>query len=208
MKAIGPFKQISIFHSLVDKILYQNIHYFNESEDGNIEENNHKNPSALYNSDYGIYVSQLITFAVSSSNPLNSSTSEGANKTKPKLDWSNKKILIVEDDDANYLFLEYALRKTNINIIRAVDGLQAVKACKETQHFDLVLMDIQLPIMDGYDATSEIRNFKKELPIIAQTAYAQQTDKDKCLECGCNEFITKPIDRDELIELINKYIKD
>ena len=68
------------------------------------------------------------------------------------------------------------------------------------------MMDIQLPIMDGYDATVEIRNFRKQIPIIAQTAYTMLTDREKCFECGCNEYITKPIDRVALIELLSKYL--
>jgi two-component system, cell cycle response regulator DivK len=120
--------------------------------------------------------------------------------------WTDKKILIAEDDEANFLFLEIVLKKTNIKIIRATDGLQAVKLCRDNDDIDLVLMDIQLPLMDGYYATSEIKRINRELPVIAVTAYALQTDRDKCFECGCNEFITKPIDMALLLELINKYL--
>jgi len=87
-------------------------------------------------------------------------------------------------------------------VLLAKDGAEAVSICKQHSEIDLVLMDIQMPEMNGYIATQRIREFNPDLPIIAQTAYVMPDEKDKCFEVGCNGFISKPIRKDELIRVI------
>ena len=88
----------------------------------------------------------------------------------------------------------------------ALDGHAAVKLAQE-QRFDCIVMDCQMPIMDGYETTRRIKSFNKQLPIIAQTAFAMDEDEKKCLEAGCDDYIKKPVNIEELLTKINKYIK-
>ncbi len=119
----------------------------------------------------------------------------------------SKYILIAEDDEANFKFLEIILNIAKYNTMRAENGLEAFNIAR-TQHIDLILMDMRMPEMDGLEATSNIRQFNKSVPIIAQTAYTTENDKFLALEVGCNDFITKPIDKAQLLETIKKYLKD
>jgi len=126
------------------------------------------------------------------------------NKLKIKLE-QHKTILVAEDEDSNYMLLEKILSGLNIDIIRAINGVEAIKTCK-SKHIDLVLMDIKMPFMDGYEATKQIRIFLPGLPIIAQTAYSTELDKNKALACGCNDFISKPIKQEHLISIIKRQL--
>jgi len=110
-----------------------------------------------------------------------------------------KTIVVAEDEDSNFILLEEFLSELNIQIIRAVNGFDAVEICKSNKTIDLVLMDIKMPILDGYEATRQILKFKPKLPIIAQTAYFSEVDKNKALECGCTDFVSKPINQSVLI---------
>jgi CheY-like chemotaxis protein len=114
----------------------------------------------------------------------------------------HKTILVAEDDDANFILMAELLSGLKIHIIRAINGLEAVEICRTNTHIDLVLMDIKMPIMDGYEATKQIKGFMPNLPIIAQTAYFTEIDKCKALECGCIDFISKPIKRELLFSKI------
>lgn len=125
---------------------------------------------------------------------------------QPELDLSGKKILIVEDSEINYMLLEIMLKKLNVEIVWALNGLQAVNICLNSHDIDLVLMDINLPIMDGYEATEKIKAIKPELPIIAQTAYAMAGEREKSVLFGCDDYISKPINSQVLTKLIAKYI--
>lgn len=117
-------------------------------------------------------------------------------------DLSNKTILVAEDNDDNYRMFEHILAKTKINIIRAVDGVEAIEICKKDNLVDLILMDIRMPNKNGYETTKEIKKFRTNLPIIAQTAYALSGDKEKALEAGCNYYLSKPIIPRLLIKMI------
>jgi len=108
-------------------------------------------------------------------------------------DWSNKTVLIAEDVNDNFLFLKTYLRKTKINVLWAKDGQEAIDMCAKNNDIDIVLMDIRMPNVDGYEATAEIKKTKPNLPIIAQTAYALNSDYQKVYDSGCNDYITKPI---------------
>jgi len=121
---------------------------------------------------------------------------------------NKKSILIAEDNDLNYLILNKMLASINREIIRAENGLEAVNYCKDHEDVGLVLMDIKMPVMDGYEATKEIRKFRYDLPIVAQTAHAMEYDKNTALEIGCNDYLTKPIIREKLISVVKKYLCD
>jgi len=114
-----------------------------------------------------------------------------------------KKILIAEDDDISYTHLSISLQSHADDILHAVDGKQAVKMAKENPDLDLILMDIKMPVMDGYEATKTIREFNKDVMIIAQTAYALPEDRDKAKAVGCNDYISKPIDISNLLSMIS-----
>ena len=114
-------------------------------------------------------------------------------------------ILIAEDEEFNYLYLAESLNDFNVKLYRAKDGLAAVEICRETPEIMQVLMDIRMPVMDGYTATKEIKKFRPNLPIIAQTAYAMESDRERALSEGCDDYISKPIKRKDLIDMISKH---
>jgi len=115
-------------------------------------------------------------------------------------------ILVAEDVDINYELLKTILHKQNMIAIRARDGQEAIDLCRENSDIELVLMDIKMPKIDGYEATRQILRFRPDLPIIAQTAYAFADDNNKAIESGCLECIHKPIKGDDLIRLVNNYL--
>ncbi|MGC8803487.1 MAG: ATP-binding response regulator, partial [Bacteroidales bacterium] len=120
------------------------------------------------------------------------------------LTWPGKTILIVEDETSNYKYLE-ALLNNRVNLLWAKNGIEAIQMCNE-QPVDLILMDIKLPKLDGFEATRKIKEQKPSLPIIAVTAYAMEADKNESIQAGCNNFISKPFKMEELFSLINSYI--
>jgi len=115
------------------------------------------------------------------------------------------KILIVEDDEISYSLLTRVIQKISKEVIHAITGVEAVEACRNNRDFDLVLMDIRMPQMNGLEATQQIRQFNKDVIIIAQTAYGFSSDCEKALEAGCNDYISKPINSTLLFELIKKH---
>jgi len=115
------------------------------------------------------------------------------------------KILIVEDDEVSHSLLTLMLQKVNCEVLHAITGVEAVDASRKNPDIDLVLMDIRMPKMDGNEATRQIRQFNKDVIIVAQTAYAFSGDKEKAIEAGCNDYITKPIKRKALIDLVESY---
>lgn len=119
----------------------------------------------------------------------------------------NITLLIAEDDHTNYLLLQEILKDSSFKLIRAKNGEEAVDLCRTQKNIDIILMDIKMPILNGLDATKKIRHFNKSIPIIAQTAYAFSTDKEMALNAGCNDYISKPIIREELIKIISKNIE-
>jgi two-component system CheB/CheR fusion protein len=122
-------------------------------------------------------------------------------------DWENKTILVAEDVDLNYQLIEKLLDDTNVDLIRAKNGYEAIKLYKQHKNIiDVILMDIQMPEMNGYDAIKKINKINKNIPIIAQTAYAMNDEIKKCFILGCSDVIKKPIIKRNMIESINKYI--
>lgn len=125
---------------------------------------------------------------------------------KSVLNGKNVNILIAEDDDISYEYLEMILNKENITTVRAKNGLEAVEICRARNDISLILMDIKMPIINGLKATIMIKEFRPDLPIIAQTAYAFESEKDEAIQNGCDGYLTKPIDKDELLSIISNYI--
>ena len=121
------------------------------------------------------------------------------------MDTNQIHILVAEDEEFNYLYLAESLSEFNVTLYRAKDGLAAVEICRENPQIQQVLMDIRMPVMDGYTATKEIKKFRPDLPIIAQTAYAMESDRKKSLEEGCDDYISKPIKRKDLLEMVAKH---
>jgi PAS domain S-box-containing protein len=118
---------------------------------------------------------------------------------------SELKILLAEDDDGSARIITQALKIISKEVIRAINGVEAVEACRNNPDINLVLMDIQMPEMDGYEATRKIRQFNPDVIIIAQTAYALTNNLENAITAGCNDYISKPIKKDKLFELIQKY---
>ncbi|MDA3781487.1 MAG: ATP-binding protein, partial [Bacteroidales bacterium] len=108
-------------------------------------------------------------------------------------DWNNKVVLIAEDGNANYLLLKEILDTTKANVLRANDGEEAVNICTENKNIDLVLMDIKMPKLDGFEAAQKIKSQNKNLKLIAQTAYSFNNEKTRCLNAGFDYYIRKPI---------------
>ena len=127
---------------------------------------------------------------------------------QPKqFNWKEKVILIAEDKKINFEIIKETLSITNVKILWAKNGQEALDIVKNTtENIDLILMDIQMPIMDGYETTRRIKKIKKEIPIIAQTAYALPQDSFKCIDAGCDDYISKPIALDQFLLKINKFL--
>jgi CheY-like chemotaxis protein len=115
------------------------------------------------------------------------------------------KIIIVEDDEVSEILLKTELETLSNEFFIAKTGTEAIEICQKHPEADLVLMDIRMPEINGYEATRQIRQFNKEIIIIAQTAFGLTGDRDKAIEAGCNDYITKPIKKSELVALIKKY---
>ena len=120
--------------------------------------------------------------------------------------FSNETILIVEDEDINYQVLRSILTSINLNYDRAINGKEAVDKFLHN-NYSLILMDVQLPEMNGWEATMKIRENDSDIPIIAVTAYASDPTRIKSMEAGCNDFVTKPINKAKLIQVIEKHLK-
>ena len=126
-----------------------------------------------------------------------------SNKT---YNWKNRRILVAEDEELNWFFIREMLRKTGAEIFRAKDGKEAITMVKKSSP-DVILMDIKMPEMNGIEATRLIRSFNREVPIIAQTAFVMAEEKEESIQAGCNHFVTKPLDRTIVMELIDGYFK-
>jgi CheY-like chemotaxis protein len=118
--------------------------------------------------------------------------------------WTGKIILVAEDEMLNWMFIREMLRKSGAEILRAEDGNEAVKIARKKKP-DAILMDIKMPGLNGIEATRKIRTFNKEVPIIAQTAFVMAEEKAESMKVGCNDFVTKPLDRTVIMELIDGY---
>lgn len=134
--------------------------------------------------------------------------SKTKNDKSPEINWKDKTILIAEDEDSNYHFLEAILNKTKATILRAPDGVKFLEIMDQNKDIDLVLLDIKMPGINGFNAIKVIRQQNISIPVIAQTAFNQPEDKQRCLDSGCDDYLAKPIDRDLLLSKISKYFSD
>ncbi len=118
---------------------------------------------------------------------------------------SNPVVLVAEDDMSNVQFIEAVLRKTAVTLLVANNGQEAVEQCHAHPEISLVLMDIKMPVMDGLEATREIKSFRKDLPIIAITAFAMNGDETRASEAGCDDYLAKPVSMELLFEKLKQY---
>ncbi|MBN2274806.1 MAG: response regulator [Bacteroidales bacterium] len=122
--------------------------------------------------------------------------------------WKGKIFLIVEDDPNSMNYLTQVLKKTDVTILQAHSGEKAVEICRDNSRLDLVIMDIQMPGMDGIEATSRIKQLNPQLPVIAQTAFAMAGDKERITKAGCDDYLAKPVDSKQLLPKINALLKE
>ena len=125
--------------------------------------------------------------------------------TKPKAATRKQTILIAEDDEINFFYINIVLKNDLIEVLHAVNGRVAVEICKENPGIDLVIMDLKMPEMDGFEATRLIKHFNANLPVIAITAYSSNEDKNMALYAGCDDFITKPFKKEFLISKLEQF---
>lgn len=118
-----------------------------------------------------------------------------------------RKILIVEDDVSSRLYLNKILEKTGAALLSACDGKEAIEAAKSNPDIDIILMDIQLPVIDGYGAAKKIREFRNDVIIIAQTAYSLLGDRERIIASGFDDYIVKPIFPNQLVEKLVKSVR-
>ncbi len=127
-----------------------------------------------------------------------------ANLDHNQYHWDNKVVLITEDEEVNFFYLKTIFKKTEARILRAKNGKEAVEIIEQHKgDIDLILMDLNMPVMDGYEAMRIIKSKHPKIPIIAQTAYTLTEDRLKCMRAGFNDYIAKPINRVALFRLVN-----
>jgi len=121
-------------------------------------------------------------------------------------DWNGKSILIVEDDHLCFSYLDALLKPTKATVYHASSGEAALELCRNLTFVNIVLMDIRLPGITGFETTQHLKKIHRDLPVIAQTAYAHECDRETALAAGCCDFIAKPIRANEIFDMIRKYI--
>lgn len=137
----------------------------------------------------------------------NSSKVESENTIDVSTKLNNVKVLLVEDNEFNRIVACFTLKACNCDVVEAIDGKEAIEILKSGEHFDVILMDLQMPIMDGFEATRIIRNeLKLSTPIIALTANAFKSELEQCLKLGMDDYITKPFEEEKLIAIMLKYL--
>jgi len=125
---------------------------------------------------------------------------------RESISFKDKKILVAEDDLLNYKLVEAIMEGTEATLFWARNGMEAVEFFKSGKNADLVLMDIRMPQMDGFQATREIRKLNKALPVLAITAYSLGNEKEMAMQSGFNDYITKPLNPKKLLNTVGKYI--
>lgn len=123
-----------------------------------------------------------------------------------KQEINSETVLIVDDEETADLYLTEIMTDHFDNLLHAANGKEAVDICRNNNDINVILMDIKMPVMDGFTATRMIREFNKDVIIIAQTAYAMVSDRNEALKAGCNDYISKPIIEEKLLSLINSHI--
>ena len=124
-----------------------------------------------------------------------------------KPDFTGKTVLIVEDNETSSFYFEAALKKLNVTTIWAKDGKEAVDLFRQNEQIDLVLMDLNMPEMDGFEATKMMKKIRFKIPVIAQSAFILSGEENKSFEAGCDEFLSKPIRLSRLVDTITRHLK-
>jgi len=130
---------------------------------------------------------------------------EPKEEKKVSYDWKNKTILVADDIDSNYVYIKAAVKNTNVEVLWAKNGIEAVDLVKKNSSIDLVLMDIVMPDMDGFEATKQIKTFNSNIPVVCQTAYSSNENYKAALDCGFDSFMAKPIKVDGMLQIIDKF---
>ena len=115
------------------------------------------------------------------------------------------KILIVEDDEISFILIKLILKEASREILHAKSGTEAIELCRNNPDIDLILMDIKIPVLNGYEATRQIREFNSDVIIIAQTAYGLTDDREKAITAGCNEHLSKPLTKKKIFSMIQHF---
>ena len=116
------------------------------------------------------------------------------------------KVLVAEDEEYNFKLMKYILQREGIEILWAKNGEEAISLYKSNDSIDLIMMDLKMPVMNGIDATIEIKKIDNQIPVIAVTAYALAEDREKCMRSGFDEYVTKPVNREQLLSVTYKLL--
>jgi hypothetical protein len=147
-------------------------------------------------------------FTVPYESELSARKINNESKTEIRSKKQNLNVLIAEDDEFSSLLISSIVKNISNEILFARTGREAVEICRDAPGIDLILMDIKMPDTDGYSAAKQIRKFNEKVIIIAQTSYAQTGDREKALESGCNDYISKPILKNDLLSMIKRHFED
>ena len=120
--------------------------------------------------------------------------------------FKGKRILIVDDEEINFLMLKDMLIDTGAEIFWAHTGQKAIDLVQSGEQYDVVLMDMKMPVLDGFQTTMEIKKLSPTMKVLAQTAYALDDEQNKCYEAGCDDYLSKPISMNDLFEMVDKHI--
>jgi CheY-like chemotaxis protein len=124
---------------------------------------------------------------------------------KYDFDFSDKIVLVVEDNAISFKLISAVLKQVKANVVHAENGREAIEACESGAHFDLVLMDLMMPEVDGLEATRRIKALRPSLPVVATTANTFDENVEACREAGCDEFLTKPLQFKKMFELMQSF---
>ncbi|MFO8022392.1 MAG: PAS domain S-box protein [Perlabentimonas sp.] len=145
-------------------------------------------------------------FTIPDNNAVNKTIEQPIAEKRYQTVSKTPQILIADDNEINYLYLKELLKGVDADLLWVTNGQEVVSYVKSNPNIDLILMDIKMPIMDGYQATREVKKIRHDLPIIAQTAYAMTSDREKAAESGCDDYIAKPINKAKFISIINRFL--
>ncbi|HMM12666.1 MAG TPA: response regulator [Bacteroidales bacterium] len=123
-----------------------------------------------------------------------------------RVDYLGHKILVVEDDLQNYQLIEFVAGKNNIEVYWAKNGLESIELCKQHDDFSLILMDVKMPLMDGFEATRKIRVLRPEVPIVMITGFVNQDSLRMAVAAGCNDYLSKPMGISQLTAVFRKWL--